>query len=57
MLTWAIVVFAAVLLGLKIFAPQRLLMLGQRLERVVNAILIALGLVYLVQVGVWLLAR
>ncbi len=48
---------AAALIGLKLFYPQRLRALGKQVDRVVNATLIALALVYSVQVAVWLLSR
>jgi len=48
---------AAALLGLKLFAPQRLRLLGKQVDRVVNATLIALGVVYSVQIALWFLAR
>ncbi len=44
---------AAALIGLKLFAPQRLRALGKQVDRIVNATLIALALVYTVQVAIW----
>jgi hypothetical protein len=48
---------AAALIGLKLFAPHRLRALGKQVDRVVNATLIALALVYSVQVAIWFFAR
>ena len=48
---------AALLIGLKLFYPQRLRALGKQVDRVVNATLIALALVYSVQVAIWILNR
>jgi hypothetical protein len=49
--------FAAALLGIKLFAPDRFRALGKQLDRVVNATLIALGIVYSVQIALYLLAK
>jgi hypothetical protein len=48
---------AAALLALRIFAPQRLRAFGKQIDRVVNATLIALGVVYSVQVLLWFLSK
>jgi hypothetical protein len=48
---------AGALLALKIFAPQRLRALGKQVDRVVNATLIALGIVYSVEVVLWLMSK
>ncbi|MEO7036006.1 MAG: hypothetical protein ABI548_18870 [Polyangiaceae bacterium] len=48
---------AATLLGLKLFAPHRLRAFGKQVDRVVNATLIALGLVYGVQIAMYLFAH
>ena len=48
---------AATLLGLKLFAPHRLRAFGKQIDRVVNATLIALGLVYTVQIAIWFFTR
>ncbi|HTA88884.1 MAG TPA: hypothetical protein VK745_04890 [Polyangiaceae bacterium] len=48
---------AGALLALKIFAPQRLRALGKQVDRVVNATLIALGLVYSVEIAIWLFSK
>ncbi|HEX3775850.1 MAG TPA: hypothetical protein VHV51_15365 [Polyangiaceae bacterium] len=45
------------LFALKLFAPERLRALGKQVDRVVNATLIALGLVYSVEVAIWLLSK
>jgi hypothetical protein len=57
MLARAIFLIAGALLALKIFAPQRLRALGKQIDRVVNATLIALGIVYSVQIALWLLSK
>ena len=57
MLARAIFLFAGGLLALKIFAPHRLRAFGKQVDRVVNATLIALGLVYSVQIALWLLTK
>ncbi len=57
MLTRIIFLCAAALIGLKLFAPHRLRAFGKQLDRVVNATLIALALVYSVQVAMWFLSR
>ena len=57
MLARVVFLSAAALLALKIFAPQRLRAFGKQIDRVVNATLIALGIVYSVQIALWLLAR
>jgi hypothetical protein len=48
---------AAALLALKLFAPHRLKAFGKQLDRVVNATLIALGLVYSVQIALYLFSH
>ena len=48
---------AGTLLALKLFAPQRLRALGKQIDRVVNATLIALGIVYSVQLALYLFTR
>ena len=45
------------LLGLRLFAPQRLRALGKQIDRAVNLTLIGLGLVYVVELALWLLSR
>ena len=57
MLTRVIFCCAALLIGLKLFAPQRLRLLGKQVDRVVNATLIALGVVYSVEVAIWFFSR
>ena len=57
MLARIIFLCAATLLGLKLFAPARLRAFGKQIDRVVNATLIALGLVYSVQVAIWFFTR
>ena len=57
MLARVIFLFAGALLALKIFAPQRLRALGKQIDRVVNATLIALGIVYSVQIALWLFSK
>ena len=57
MLTRIIFLCALALLGLKLFAPQRWRLLGKQIDRVVNATLIALGIVYSVQIALYLLAK
>jgi hypothetical protein len=57
MLTRIIFLCAAALIGLKLFAPHRLRALGKQMDRVVNATLIALALVYSVQVAIWFFSR
>jgi hypothetical protein len=57
MLARLIFLSAATLLGFKLFAPARLRVLGKQIDRVVNATLIALGIVYSVQVAIWLFSR
>jgi len=47
---------AAALIGLKLFAPQRLRVLGKQLDRVVNLTLIALGVVYALQLVLYYLS-
>ncbi|HEY5374050.1 MAG TPA: hypothetical protein VIK01_10195 [Polyangiaceae bacterium] len=42
---------------LKIFAPQKLKAFGKQVDRVVNATLIALGLVYSVQIALYLFSH
>jgi len=49
-----IVFFSALaLLGLKLFAPQRLRVVLKQLDRGVNLTLIGLGLVYAVQLAIY----
>jgi hypothetical protein len=48
---------AAALLALKLFAPQRLRLLGKQVDRIVNATLLALGIVYSVQIAFWFFSR
>ena len=57
MLARVVFLCAGALLALKIFAPHRLRAFGKQLDRVVNATLIALGIVYSVQIALWLLAK
>ena len=57
MLTRLIFFCALALLGVKLFAPARLRALGKHLDRVVNATLIALGVVYSVQIVIWFFTR
>jgi hypothetical protein len=57
MLARAIFLIAGALLALKIFAPQRLRAFGKQIDRVVNATLIALGIVYSVQIALWLFSK
>ena len=57
MLARVIFLSAAALLALRIFAPQRLRAFGKQIDRVVNATLIALGVVYSVQVLLWFLSK
>ena len=57
MLTRIIFLCALALLALKLFAPQRLRLLGKQIDRVVNATLIALGVVYSVQIALYLLGK
>ena len=57
MLTRLILFTALTLLGLKIFAPERLRALGKQVDRVVNATLIALGVVYVGQLMIWFFTR
>jgi hypothetical protein len=57
MLARLVFLCAATLLGFKLFAPARLRVLGKQIDRVVNATLIALGLVYSVQVAIWFFSR
>jgi len=56
MLARVIFFSAAALFALKLFAPQRLRALGKQLDRGVNLTLIALGLVYAVQLAIYFLA-
>ena len=53
MLARLIFLGAITLLGLKLFAPHRLKAFGRQVDRVVNATLIALGLVYSVQLALY----
>jgi len=48
---------AATLLALKLFAPHKLKAFGKQVDRVVNATLIALGLVYSVQIALYLFSH
>ena len=57
MLTRLIFLCALGLLGLKLFAPHRLRALGKQVDRVVNATLIALGVVYTVQLALYFWSR
>ena len=57
MLTRLIFLCAGTLLALKIFAPHRLRAFGKQIDRVVNATLIALGIVYSVQIAFYLFSR
>jgi len=57
MLARLIFLAAGALLALKLFAPQRLRAFGKKLDRVVNATLIALGIVYTVQIALYLLSK
>ncbi|MEO6598460.1 MAG: hypothetical protein ABIQ16_01210 [Polyangiaceae bacterium] len=57
MLTRIIFLCAATLIGFKLFAPHRLRALGKQVDRVVNATLIALALVYSAQVAIWFFSR
>jgi hypothetical protein len=57
MLTRIIFLCAMALIVLKLFAPQRWRLLGKQIDRVVNATLIALGIVYSVQIALYLLAK
>lgn len=57
MLARVIFLSAAALLALRIFAPQRLRAFGKQVDRVVNATLIALGIVYSVQIALWFLNK
>jgi hypothetical protein len=57
MLTRIIFLCAMALVALKLFAPQRWRLLGKQIDRVVNATLIALGIVYSVQIALYLLAK
>jgi hypothetical protein len=57
MLARVIFLAAGALLALRVFAPQRLRALGKQVDRVVNATLIALGIVYSVEIAIWLLSK
>lgn len=57
MLTRVIFFSAAALIGLKLFAPHRLRAFKKQIDRVVNATLIALALVYTVQIAIWFFSR
>jgi len=57
MLARAILLSGGALLALKIFAPERLRAFGKQVDRVVNATLIALGIVYAVQITLWLISK
>jgi len=45
------------LLALRLFAPGRLRALGKQIDRGVNLTLIGLGLVYAVELALWLLSK
>ncbi len=45
------------LLGLRLFAPQRLRALGKQIDRGVNLTLLGLGLVYAVELALWLISK
>jgi hypothetical protein len=57
MLARIIFLVAGSLLALKLFAPHRLRALGKQIDRVVNATLIALGIVYSVQIALWFFTK
>lgn len=57
MLSRVIFFCAAALLGFKLFAPARLRAFGKQVDRVVNATLIALGIVYSAQIAIWFFTR
>ena len=57
MLTRLIFFTAVVIIALKLFAPHRLRALGKQVDRGVNLTLIGLGLVYTVQLALYLLQR
>jgi hypothetical protein len=53
MLVRIIFISAAALFALKLFAPQRLRVVLKQLDRGVNLTLIALGVVYVVQLAIY----
>jgi hypothetical protein len=55
MLTRILFISAAVLVALKLFAPQRLRAVLKHLDRAVNLTLIGLGVVYTVQLALYFL--
>ena len=57
MLARLVLTLGLVLIGLKLFAPQRLRALGRHIDRGVNLTLIGLGVVYTVQLVVWYLSQ
>ncbi|HEY4103832.1 MAG TPA: hypothetical protein VGM44_08070 [Polyangiaceae bacterium] len=57
MLARVVLFVGAALFALKLFAPERLRALGKQVDRVVNATLIALGVVYSVEVAIWLFSK
>ncbi|HEY3667380.1 MAG TPA: hypothetical protein VGL19_15340 [Polyangiaceae bacterium] len=57
MLARLIFLGAGTLLALKIFAPHKLRAFGKQIDRVVNATLIALGIVYSVQLALYLFSH
>jgi hypothetical protein len=57
MLARLIFLGAGTLLAFKIFAPHKLKAFGTQIDRVVNATLIALGIVYSVQIALYLFSH
>jgi hypothetical protein len=57
MLARLIFLGAGTLLALKVFAPHKLRAFGKQIDRVVNATLIALGIVYSVQIALYLFSH
>ncbi len=57
MLLRLLLLLGVVLVGLKIFAPQRLRALGRHIDRGVNLTLIGLAVVYAVQLTVYFLSQ
>lgn len=57
MLSRIIFFSAAALFALKLFAPQRLRVVLKQLDRAVNWTLIALGVVYTVQLAIYFFAK
>jgi hypothetical protein len=55
MLTRILFISAALLIGLKLFAPKRLRAVLKHLDRAVNLTLIGLGVVYTVQLALYFL--